>query len=142
MLGTTYVYATTETDDSVGVRLRQVGLADLSARLVTTSLSRRETDRRIVDVPRMVGGGMYGLDVPFSVAGTYVAALQIMVRGKDFDSMIWWRWQAAQQDVGTWYTDHTSHSCTVDARGRRYGLRITGKGTVGFDDIYVALRVV
>jgi hypothetical protein len=138
---TTYVYATTDVDQGVDLQLRLLGPANLSsAKLLTQSLGAHDAKKRIADIPRWIDGGVYVLDVPFTIAGTYVASLQLMLNGHGLGSMIWWRWRAAQADVGTWLTDHKSHAVTVDARGNRYQLQVTGASSAGYDDVDVVLK--
>jgi hypothetical protein len=138
----TYIYVTTQVDEEVGVGLSELGPSDLDeVKLLLSSVPSRQDDAKVAWISRTdnTGGSMYILDLNFKIFNYYIASLQILLRGHGTGSMIWWRWRAAREDVGYWITDHKSHSVRVDARGGTYEFRVTGKGTIGYDDILVEL---
>jgi len=140
----TYVYLTTNVDDAVELSLVRIGPRELSsAQLTANRVGKKESQRQIATISRAIDSGLYTVDFAHSIGGTYIASLQVLLRGRGLGSMIWWRWRIAARDIGTWLTDHNSHSTpVVPVRGKRYELRLTGAGTVGYDDVYVDLLTV
>lgn len=103
------------------------------------SLGPSVKEAKVAEVDRLIDAGIYSLDLGLSIDGTFIASLGILLRGHGPGSMIWWRWRAAQADVGYWLTDHKSHEVIVQARDRIYRFQVTGQGSVGYDDISIAL---
>ncbi len=140
-MATTYVYCTTQVDAPVNLALTQLGpnhpgsLVSLS----TSSVAATAKDTQIMSMFRMIDQGIYILDTSLTIAGTYIASLQIMLRGHSFGSMIWWRCRTGTADIGQWYTDPTGHSTTIAARGKNYTLTLTGLPRVGYNDLGLTL---
>jgi hypothetical protein len=147
-VATTYVYAAVEVDDPVGLGLVQLGPHNISARQDRDRLPPRSGERvQIAQIPRVVDENLYTLTLPFSLmrslGASYVASLEVLIRGHGFGSMIWWRWRTAAAAVGRWVTDHDPHSVVCVNDQRRYRFTIQGGGSgPRYDDIYVALRSV
>lgn len=140
-VATTYVYGRTSLPTGVGVSLQMLGPQNLSgAKLEVLRLS---PNNRVLllSVPRALSEGLYCLNVPFALVpppSTYIASLQILLRGHGVSSMIWWRWRTAQAAIGSWVTDSDTHEVVVSTLGpTRYRLRIKGVKTVGYDNINV-----
>jgi hypothetical protein len=143
-VATTYVYASTSIDVPVKLSLAQLGPVNLSAKLDRSDLPAKSgSTLRIAEIPRIVDGNLYNLDLPFLLVrptGTdYLASLQVLVRGHGLGSMIWWRWRTAAAMNGEWVTDHDPHDVICPQAQTRYAFTVQGVGTVGYDDINVTL---
>ncbi len=83
-----------------------LGPKDLnSAQLKTSNVGKSVRKEEVMSVPRTIDGGMYILDTSLSIGSTYIASLELMLRGHGLGSMIWWRWRIAAEDVGYWITE-------------------------------------
>ncbi len=139
-MGTTYVYFTTRVDDTVSLALTMLRPKDLGGGILNaSSVGKDEKEKLIMSVPRSLDMGMYILDTSLTIGSSYIASLEIMLRGHGWGSMIWWRWRKASPDVGYWYTDHNPHDTWINARGYNYHFVVTGHGTFGYDDVYLDL---
>ena len=143
-MATTYVRASTTVTDEVAVTSESLGPGRFTGKLERPRLPPMSKDVQFLSIDRILDGTLYCINVPFSLApaaapAVYVASLQVLLRGHGLGSMIWWRWRAAQAGVGYWFTDHQPHEVLVAAGGVRYRFRVTGVGTVGYDDIKVDL---
>lgn len=125
------------------VTSHSLGPGLFAGKLERTGLPSDGEGVQILSVDRILDGSLYSINVPFMLArspAVYVASLQILLRGHGFGSMIWWRWRAAQAEVGHWYTDHEPHEVIVAIpNDAQYRFRVTGVGTSGYDDINVEL---
>lgn len=139
-MGTTYVYATTRVHDKVQISLADTGPAGTGAKLIRSSIGPQESNAQIASIPRSQSSlELHTLDIAFTTDGWYVGSLAVLLRGHGLGSMIWWRWRADQLVAGAWISDYQSHGTTVTHGGVNYSFRVTGKSTIGYDDIAVEI---
>lgn len=138
-MASTYVRCSTSVDAPVDLVLNTLGPNVMGAKLSTSSLPATAANAQIMSIFRMIDAGLYILDISLSIGGSYIASVQIMMRGHSPGSMIWWRWRTATVAVGYWFTDRNSHQTTVTARGKTYTLTLTGEAHIGYDDLNLSL---
>lgn len=137
---TTYVYCTSNVDDEVALSLTDLGPNKTGATLLTTGIPAVASNVSIAEIPRNLNMmHLYFLDISLFIDGSYITSLQVLLHGHTPGSMIWWRWRKADQAVGYWLTDHTSHDTTITARGNTYQFYVTGQKSSGYDDIGIKL---
>lgn len=141
----TYVYMSANTQSDVAIQLHNTGPNDEDwnrFKDVRASVPRTSTHQRVMTVDRTASGGDHTIiaELRFYIDGVFIIALEVMLTAGNFTNEIYWSWRTATKTTGRFVTDHDPHTTTVPIGGWTYTFTVKGKGTIGFDDIYVSLQ--
>lgn len=142
----TYVYLTTQAPGEVSLSLVNTGPDTAfwgDFKLERTSVPANSNETRVMQVDRNPGVFDHTTvaELRLSIGGRFIIALEVMLSSgtSPIKSAIWWGWRAATRETGRFETDHNPHVASVSVGGWNYTFTVQGRGTVGFDDIYITL---